>query len=417
MIGCTLRRLSTVAEGANDRDYTIVVGAGQAGLAVSHELMQEGVEHVVLERDRIGEGWRKRWNSFCLVTPNWSVRLPGHPYDRDDPDGFMPRDEIVAYLERYAASFSAPVHEGVRITQLASKEGDGFVVGTNDGDYRAKSLVLATGAFQRPHRPAKADTLPANLLQIDSGDYTSPSELPPGDVLIIGSGQTGCQLAEELHVAGRRVVLACGRAPWLPRRIGDHDLVWWLLESEFLDARSETLPQEARLLANIIATGHDGGHDLSLRILGALGVTLTGRFLGTANGRAQFGPDLADSVAWGDARYEQLMEIVPPVVEKHGLTKPDIASPEPFDATAPDDVDLASFGTVLFTGGFRPDFRSWLPWTDAFDDQGFPIQRDGASTVVDSLYFVGSHFLRKRKSSLLIGVGEDAQIVARALAN
>lgn len=395
---------------------TIVVGAGQAGLAVSHELTREGVEHVVLERDHIGEGWRKRWSSFCLVTPNWSVQLPGYPYDRDDPDGFMPRDEIVAYLERYAASFSAPVREGVRITQLTSSEGDGFVVGTDDGDYRAKSLVLATGAFQRPHRPAGADTLPKNLLQIDIDGYKSPSELPPGDVLIIGSGQTGCQLAEELHEAGRRVVLACGRAPWGPRRIGDHDLFWWLVESGFLDARSETLPPEARLLANIIATGHAGGHDLSLRILGALGVTLTGRFLGAANGRAQFAPDLADSVAWGDARFEQLMGIVPPVVEKYGLKAPDIASPEPFEATALEEVDLASFGTVLFTGGFRPDFRSWLPWTDAFDDQGFPIQQEGASTVVDGLHFVGGHFLRKRKSALLVGVGEDAQIVARAVA-
>lgn len=395
---------------------TIVVGAGQAGLAVSHELSLTGVEHVVLERDRIGEGWRNRWDSFCLVTPNWSVQLPGYPYDRDDPDGFMPRDEIVAYLERYAQSFDAPIHEGVRITSVTSSEGNDFTVGTDGENYCARSLVLATGAFQRPCRPARADTLPATLLQIDIDRYKSPSELPPGDVLIIGSGQTGCQLAEELHHAGRRVVLACGRAPWLPRRIGDHDLFWWLVESGFLDVRSEALPPEARLLANIIASGHDGGHDLTLRTLRALGVTLTGRFLGSANGKAQFAPDLADSVAWGDARFEQLMGIVPPVVEKYDLQTPDIASPEPFDATALEEVDLASFGTVLFTGGFRPDFRSWLPWADAFDDQGFPIQQDGASTVVDGLHFVGSHFLRKRKSSLLVGVGEDAQIVARAVA-
>jgi putative flavoprotein involved in K+ transport len=257
--------------------------------------------------------------------------------------------------------------------------------------------------------------LPAKLLQTDIDGYTSPSELPPGDVLIIGSGQTGCQLAEEIHEAGRRVVLACGRAPWLPRRIGDHDLFWWLMESGFLDARSETLPPEARLLANVIATGHNGGHDLSLRILGAEGVTLAGRFLGCAAGRAQFAPDLADSVAWGDARYEQLMALVPPVIEKHGLETPDVAPPEPFDATPPQEVDLASFGAVLFTGGFRPDFTSWLPWAHAFDEQGFPIQHDGASTVVDGLYFVGSHFLRTRKSALLVGVGEDAQIVARAV--
>ena len=229
----------------------VVIGAGQAGLAVSHELSGLGVDHVLLERGQIGEFWRNRWDSFCLVTPNWSVRLPGFPYDGRDPDGFMPRDEIVEYLQRYAGSFGSPVQEHVQINSLAARDGEGFGVETISRSYKARSLVLATGAYQRPHRPRQADGLPTNLLRIDVEDYSNPQALPSGRVLIIGSGQSGCQIAEELHASGREVVLACGRAPWAPRRIGDRDVVWWLLESGFFDAPFSSLPgPEARLYAN-----------------------------------------------------------------------------------------------------------------------------------------------------------------------
>ncbi len=392
----------------------VVIGAGQAGLAVSHELKQEGIEHVVLERQRIGEGWRKRWDSFCLVTPNWSVQLPGFPYDRDDPDGFMPRDEIVEYLERYAASFDAPVLEGAQVNSVDKSESD-FVLETSAGQYRAASLVLATGAYQRPHRPVGADTFPNRMLRIDISDYYRPEALPEGDVLVIGSGQTGCQIAEELQEVGRRVALACGRAPWAPRRIGDRDIFWWIVESGFLEGSIDTLPSEARLAANILASGHGGGHDMHLRTVQELGVTLTGYFRGATDNTAHFAPDLAKSVAWGDERYQQIRGLVVSVVESHGLEAPYMEDPAPFDATMPEEIDLSDFGTVLFTGGFRPDYASWLPWPDAFDEHGFPIQKDGTSTVVDGLHFVGLHFLRKRKSALLVGVGEDAGVVARAI--
>ena len=395
----------------------IVLGAGQAGLAASHELAHAGVDHVVFERERIGETWRRHWEGFCLVTPNWSVQLPGHPYDGSDPDGFMPRDEIVAYLERYAAGLSTPVRDGVTIASVTSKNGGGFVVGTSAGTYHSASLVLATGAYQRPHRPDGAGALSGALLQIDVDDYHSPESLPPGGILIVGSGQSGCQIAEELHQAGRHVVLACGRAPWAPRRIGDRDLVWWLVESGFLDASVESLPgPEARLFANVLASGHEGGHDMHLRTLRLLGITLTGHFRGASDSRAHFAPDLADSCKWGDDRHDQIMGLVKAVVDRDGLDAPDIEDPAPFDPAMPEELDLAGFGTVMFAGGFRPDYASWLPWPNAFDDHGFPIQRDGTSTVVDGLHFVGLHFLRKRKSALLIGVGEDAEIVARAIA-
>lgn len=394
-----------------------VVGAGPAGLATSCELTKAGVEHVVLERGRVGQTWRDRWDSFCLVTPNWSVLLPDGQYDGPDPDGFMPRDEMVGHLEGYASAIRAPVREGVNVTSIETREG-GFVLETSDGDLRAGAVVLSTGAFQRPHRPPGAAGLPPGLLQIDVAGYHNERELPQGRVLVVGSGQTGCQIAEELHEAGRDVVLACGRAPWVPRRVGDHDFTWWLLESGFLDATVGSLPSpEARLFANVLATGRGGGHDLHLRTLQARGVVLVGHFAGSTETHVRFAPDLAESVAWGDERYGQFTGLVREVVEKQGLDLPDLEDPPPFEADAPEELPLSELGAVLFTGGFRPDYASWLPWPEAFDELGFPIHDEGASTVVPGLYFVGVHFLRKRKSSTLIGVGEDAAIVARQLAS
>jgi len=394
----------------------LVVGGGSAGLSVSHELASLGIDHVVLERGRIGQTWRDRWDSFCLVTPNWSVRLPGGAYAGDDPDGFMPRDEIVAHLVRYAAASGAPVREGVAVRTIDRAPG-GFVARTSAGDLHAARVVLCTGAFQRAHRPTGSNSLPAGLLQIDIEDYRNAASLPPGPILVVGSGQSGCQLAEELREAGRDVVLSCGKAPWAPRRLGGRDLVWWLETSGFLDQPVAALPSPAaRLGANPLATGHGGGHDLNLRTLRAMGVTLVGHFLGAAGHQARFAPDLADTVAWGDARYREIMGLLLRAADERGLPRPEIADPGPFDGAAPEGVSVDEFGAVVFAGGFRPDFRSWLPWADAFDELGFPIQFDGASTVVDGLFFVGIHFLRTRKSSTLFGVGEDAAIVARTIA-
>jgi putative flavoprotein involved in K+ transport len=209
----------------------VVVGGGQAGLAVSHDLTGLSVEHVVLERGRIGQSWRNRWDSFCLVTPNWSVQLPGGAYARDDPDGFMPRDDIVRHLEAYAGSFAAPVREGVEVISLDGSPQAGFRLRTTEGVLVADRVVLTTGAYQRPHRPAAAQTLPSDVLQIDAEGYHNEAALPPGKVLVVGSGQTGCQIAEELRDAGRQVVLACGRAPWCSRRVGDRDVVYWAVET------------------------------------------------------------------------------------------------------------------------------------------------------------------------------------------
>jgi putative flavoprotein involved in K+ transport len=380
----------------------VVVGGGQAGLAVSHELAGAGVEHVVLERGRVAQTWRGRWDGFCLVTPSWSLRLPGHPYDGDDPDGFLLRDEVIGHLERYADGL--PVEQGVEVTSLAQRDG-GFVLETSAGTLTPRRVVLATGAYQRPHRP---DGLPHHL---DVTEYRNPGALPDGPVLVIGSGQSGCQIAEELLRAGRDVFLSCGRAPWAPRRIGGKDLVWWLEQSGFLDQRTGTLPDPAaRLFGNVQATGQGGGHDLHYRTLRRDGVTLLGRFLGADGRRARFADDLGASVAWGDERHAQLMELF------RGLAPHDVPPPEPFDGDAPGELDLAGFGAVIAAGGFRPDYARWVHVPGAFDPLGFPLHEEGASTAADGLYFAGVHFLRKRKSTLFIGVGEDAAIVARQIA-
>src|SRR5215213_2515203 len=340
---------------------TVVIGGGQAGLSVSRELTAAGVPHVVLERGRVGQAWRGRWDGFCLVTPNWSVQLPGHFYDGDDPDGFMPRDEIVRYLERYATAVDAPVREGVGVAQVRPRPTGGFELDTSAGAVVARRLVLCTGAYQRPHRPAGAETLPQDLLQIDVEDYRNPEELPPGRVLVVGSGQSGCQIAEELREAGRKVFLACGRAGWLTRRIGDHDLAWWLVETGDLDDRADSLPDpRARLAGNLQASGQDGGHDLHYRTLRRMGVTLLGHVLGAEGQRGLFAADLAESVGFGDQRNGKPMDGFRKAAARLGLPEAEIPDPEPIDVDTPELVDLSGLGAVVFAGGFRPDYTSWV---------------------------------------------------------
>jgi putative flavoprotein involved in K+ transport len=329
----------------------------------------------------------------------------------------MPRDEVVHHLESYATSFAAPVRQGVDVTSLDRAPAGGFALTTGNGMLHADRVVLATGAYQRAHRPSGAATLPGAILQIDAESYSNEATLPPGKVLVVGSGQTGCQLAEELREAGRDVFLACGRAPWCSRRIGGHDVMYWTVETGWLDeALADVRSPSARLIANMQATGHGGGHDLHYRVLRQIGVTLVGHFRRAEGGRAHFACDLAASVAFGDQRYREIREKIATLCSARGIAMPEMPDPTPFDARAPENVDLAGFGAVIFTSGFRPDYSSWVH-LDAFDEMDFPIHRDGASTVVPGLYFCGVHFLRTRKSSLLVGVGEDATIVARKAAH
>ena len=394
-----------------------VVGGGQAGLATSWHLTQAGVDHVVLEAERIADTWRnRRWDSFCLVTPNWSVKLPGAAYAGDEPDGFMTLAELIDFFEAWAASFKPPVREGCRVSTADADSHGRFVLRVGDRAIRANSVVVASGSYQKAHRPAGADTLPSAVHQLLAEDYRNPGALPPGNVLIVGSGQTGCQIAEELHSAGRRVFLACGRCPWIPRRLAGHDLVWWMIESGFMDRTPDKLPSPpARLVGNPQASGHAGGHDLHFRTLHDLGVELLGRYLGSDGSTIHFANDLAASVDFGDARWGDVRGYIDAYCSKTGTPRPEYHLPPPMRIKTRAALDVArdGVGTVIWTSGYRPEY-GWVRFP-VFDDMGFPIQTDGA-TAVPGLYFVGVHWLRKTKSSILYGVGEDAEVVTRQIA-
>ena len=391
-----------------------VIGAGQAGLATSWCLKQAGVEHVVLEAGTVAETWRsRRWDSFCLVTPNWAVRLPGAAYTGPEPDGFMPLPGLIAFFESWAASFNPPVQENTNVSSLEADSDGHFVLSLPAGKLRARTVVVASGAYQKANRPAGAEALPTSIHQVFAEDYRNPNALAPGNVLIVGSGQTGCQLAEELHEAGRRVFLSCGRCPWAPRTIDGRDLIWWFIESGFADRTVDKLPSPAaRLIGNPQVSGHGGGHDLNFRTLHSLGVELVGRFLGAEGSSVRFADDLAASVDFGDARYAEIRGFMDNLCIRTGMPKPSYDIPPPMRIKTRTELDVVreEIGTVIWTSGYRPEY-DWVRFP-VFDDMGFPRQVDGR-TEVPGLYFVGVHWMRKNKSAILYGVGEDAEIVGR----
>ncbi len=391
-----------------------VIGAGQAGLATSWHLTQAKVDHVVLDAGRVAETWRsRRWDSFRLITPNWAIRVPGAAYSGDEPDGYMSRAELVDFFESWVASFNPPVVGNSRVSRLEAESEGGFVLRLGDGQVRARTVVVASGGYQKAHRPAGADSLPAALHQVFAEDYTNPEALPPGNVLIVGSGQTGCQLAEELHQAGRKVFLACGRCPWVPRRVGGRDIVWWFRESGFFERTPDQLVSPAaRLFGNPQTTGHDGGHDLNYRTLHATGIELLGRFVGANASTLHFADDLSESVDFGDARWADIRGWIDRLCARTDITTPDYDIPPPMRIKTRTEIDVVreGVGTVIWTSGFRPDY-SWVKFP-IFDAMGFPEQVDG-QTSVPGLYFMGVHWMRKNKSAILYGVGEDAEVVAR----
>ena len=389
-----------------------IIGAGQAGLATSWYLTQANVDHVILEAGRVAETWRtRRWDSFCLVTPNWTVKLPGGEYAGPDPDGYMNLTELVDHFQLWANSFHAPVQESCSVAALGA-DTNNFVLSTSSGKIRARTVVVASGGYQRAHLPPNANQIPDSVIQILAEDYTNPDAIPPGAVLIVGSGQTGCQLAEELHQAGRKVILSCGRCPWAPRRMGGQDLVWWVVESGWWQRTPDQLPSPAaRLTGNPQNTGHGRGHDLHYRTLQAMGVELVGHYIGAADGAVHFADDLAATVAAGDAMSAFFKKWIDAVCEKRGIPVPwEMPPPMQVDARAELDIAREGISTVIWTSGYRPAY-GWVHFP-VFDEMGFPIQRDGSSSV-PGLYFMGVHFQRKAQSAVLYGVGEDAELVAR----
>ena len=326
----------------------------------------------------------------------------------------MPLAELIDHFEAWARSFDAPIDESTLVSSLEADD-SGFLLTLPSGNLKADRVVVATGAYQRAYRPASAESLSNGMVQLFAEEYSNPEALPPGAVLVVGSGQTGCQLAQEIHESGRKVFLACGRCVWVPRRLHGHDIFWWMIESGFMDRTPDKLPSPmARLLGNPQATGHGGGRDLNFRVLHDMGVELVGRYRGADGSKIEFADDLAASVDFGDARLADLLKFIEAYCAANGTDSPSLEMPPPLRIKTRTELDIAQdgIGTVIWTSGYRPDY-GWVKFP-VFDDMGFPVQTDGR-TKVPGLYFMGVHWMRKGKSSILYGVGEDAEIVSRQI--
>lgn len=396
---------------------TVVVGAGQSGIAASHLLSKAGREHLVIERrESLGGGWQDRWDAFRLVTPNWTSALPGYPYDGDDRDGFMPRDEIAARIARYAAVVGAPVVGGVEVVRLSPTD-PGFHLETSAGQVEAAHVIVATGSFHTPTRPAIATALPPRLTQLHTHDYRNERSLPDGAVLVVGSGQSGVQIAEELLDAGRETYLAVGSAGWAPRRYRGQDIFRWLWSLAADGARvgvpfptADRLPDpRMRLAANPQLSGHGGGHDVDLRAMAERGLGLVNRLVGIDGERMRFAPALDAALAHSEGSFdERFRPLIDRYIELAGVdappeerTRSTFAPPERTEL----DLGAAGVSTVIWASGYRPDFG----WIDApiVDEQGLPRNRRGLGEI-DGLGFLGLLWQHTQASATLFGPTQDA---------
>jgi putative flavoprotein involved in K+ transport len=396
---------------------TVIVGAGQAGLAVSYHLSQRGREHLVLERARVAERWRtQRWDSLMFQFPNWSIELPGSVYVGSNPDGFSHKDEVLAFIEDYAVRIKAPVRTGVEVLSLRpASHPHCYLVSTNAGDFEARNVVIATGPYQRPRVPDIAKALPGDVLQVHASDYRNPGDLPPGGVLVVGSGASGCQISEELLVAGRQTFFAIGRHRRVPRRYRGRDVFWWRRALGHLDQKAEDTPIDRREPPPLV-TGVGGGHDVDIRSYAKDGMTLLGHVGQINGGRLSIAGDLEHSLSAGDQTFNDFTSAVDEYVRSGG---PDVvpATISPPPTTAQEivteiDIRSANIRSVVWATGYALDFR-WVE-LPIFDRRGEPIQRRGV-TSAPGIYFLGLAWMHKAKSSFLYGVGEDAEYLAERI--
>ena len=399
--------------------HTLIIGGGQAGLTMSHRLKQRGLAHLVLERHRIAERWRsERWDGLRFQFPNWSVRLPDFPFPHTDPDGFATSTEIADFITAYAAFIAAPIRCGVAVTALRGGDGgSGFVAETSDGPIEADNVVAATGPYQRPVIPALSLD-DAGIFQVHASRYQNPDQLPPGAVLVVGSGASGAQITEELLRAGRRVYLSVGRHRRMPRRYRGRDLIWWLSALGLLERPTEERGPDRSLP---LITGAFGGNTIDFRQFAAEGVTLLGRMEAAGEGVIDFAPDLARRLAYGDASYAIFLDMMDAHVERHDLNMPqDPAAravlPDPRCLSEPLrrlDLRAAGIAAVIWATGYGFDF-GWIQ-VPVLNARGGPVHVRGI-TEVPGMYFLGLQWLSKLNSSLLSGVGDDAADLADHIA-
>jgi putative flavoprotein involved in K+ transport len=404
-----------------DSFETVIVGGGQAGLAVSYWLSQYGRSHVVLEQaDRPANAWRNhRWDSFTLNTPNWQNHLPGAPYTGSDPDGFMRRDEVVAYLEGYANRLPVAYRTRVTDVQRDSRCRSYTLVTNSGGTLRARNVVVATGLYQRPKIPALASDLPHDVEQLHSDSYRNPEQLPRGAVLVVGSAQTGCQIAEELNESGRRVYLCVGRAGRMPRRYRGRDSSWWSVELGLYDRTVDKLPSPAaKFFGKPHISGGRGGHTINLHQFARDGVVLLGHLQGVRESTVILGPDLKENLAAADRFEAEFTRSVDDYVARTGFTAPPETLPvltDGFERDVEPALDLRRAGIACAIWATSYSFDYSFVKLPVVDSDGYPIEDRGA-TRYEGLYFVGLPWLHDAKSGLLYGVGNDAAYIASRIA-
>ncbi|MFM0727567.1 MSMEG_0569 family flavin-dependent oxidoreductase [Paraburkholderia strydomiana] len=403
-----------------NRHYSVlVVGGGQAGLSISYYLKQAGVDHLVVEKNTLTHTWRnQRWDAFCLVTPNWQCALPGYPYSGNDPHGFMKKDEIIAYLDGFIAMVEAPVIEHTQVKRVQRLDDGTFAVATSQGDFTADQVVVASGGYHTPIVPRMAERLPAQILQLQSSEYRNPQALPEGAVMVVGSGQSGAQIAEDLHLAGRKVVLAVGEAPRCARFYRGRDVVDWLADMKYYDMPVEKHPlrEGVRDNTNHYVTGRDGGRDIDLRKFAAEGMELYGRLEDLRDGRLHFTPNLAANLDDADDTYNRINASIDGFIEKNGIDAPPGGVYEPVWQPPHErgTLELAGSGitSIIWCIGFTPDFS----WIDApvFNGRAYPAHTRGI-TPVEGLYFIGLPWLHTWGSGRFSGIARDADYVAQAI--
>jgi putative flavoprotein involved in K+ transport len=395
---------------------TVIIGGGQAGLAMSRCLRERGVKHVVLERGKVGERWRsERWDSLRLLTPNWQSRLPHFHYRGDDPDGYMTTQEYIGHLEQYARSFDAPVRENTTVIAVAKAARDGYRVATDRGSWTARNVVIATGHCDVPWVPPVAAGLADDLFQLVPSDYRNPRQLPQGNVLVVGASATGLQLAEELVEAGRRVTLAVGRHTRLPRRYRGRDILWWIDTMGGFMAPADPA-EDAEMPAPQLVGGPDN-RTLDIPSLQERGVRLTGKLIDAAGHRVRFDESLAEHVGKADRQMTATLAKIDEfatVMDLDGKVGPREIVPHTELPPAPAELDLRAegIGTVLWATGYRRRY----PWLEVpvVDERG-EIRHDGGVTDEPGLYVLGLRFQRRKNSNIIDGVGNDAAELTRHL--
>ncbi|MDQ6433172.1 NAD(P)-binding domain-containing protein [Mesorhizobium sp. LHD-90] len=392
----------------------MVIGAGHAGLAMSRCLAERSVDHVVLERGEVANSWRtERWDSLRLLTPNWQSRLPGYDYDGGEPDGYRTMPEVIDFLDRYARVISAPVQTGTTVKSVSTTD-QGFAVATDKGAWNCRTVVLASGACNVPRVPSLAAMVPPSVATVTAKDYRNSGQLDEGAVMVVGASATGTQLADEIHRSGRPVTLVVGEHVRAPRVYRGKDIEWWMDVTGLNDQRYDRVDdiERARRLPSFQLAGSPERRTLDLNALTEIGVKLVGRIAAISDGKAQFSGSLHNSCAMADLKMNRLLNTFDQWSSENGfdgqVEAPHRLDPTQVEAKPPLHIDLSSgrIKTILWATGYRPDY-SWLH-VAVLDRKG-NIRHDGGIVAHAGLYLMGMQFLRRRKSALIDGAGDDAR--------